>query len=323
MFWAALTAVWAIDDDLVFGRLSTALSLFFLYVVAVSFKPSRQEVYGVCALIVLGGVFSAVLAYTFGLNELASGTAARGRLMLGDIDTNPNTLGRLLVLPLTLATAGFIGCRGMLQKSLALGCLAFIAVGVFISMSRGAVVGAIAMLAVLLYRMRARWQVVAAALVLLAVSTAAPAKFYERMTAVVSGEDDTGSGRTEIWKTGVYALADFGLTGAGLNNFKAVYKRYVATDRGTAAHNTYLMIWVELGTPGLLAMLAAIASGFLALRGVRRGAHGSILLPASEAACVAMLVTAVFGDQMWLKTFWLPWILLVWSVEIDGQSTEM
>jgi hypothetical protein len=38
-----------------------------------------------------------------------------------------------------------------------------------------------------------------------------------------------------------------------------------------------------------------------------------VLLLALEAACVGMLVSAFFGDRLWSKVFWLPWILLTWA----------
>ena len=67
MVWAALTTAWAINPDAAFRRLPSALSLFFLYLVAVSFKPSRKELYWVCVLTVLGGVMAAGAGYLFGL----------------------------------------------------------------------------------------------------------------------------------------------------------------------------------------------------------------------------------------------------------------
>jgi hypothetical protein len=39
-----------------------------------------------------------------------------------------------------------------------------------------------------------------------------PDKFNQRMDAVLSDEDDTESGRAEIWITGVQALEDVWLT---------------------------------------------------------------------------------------------------------------
>jgi O-antigen ligase len=324
MFWGVLSAAWALDPEPLFARLPTALSLVILYLVAVCFVPTRRELYWVCLLTVLGGVLAAALAYMFGLNEAATGQAARGRLMLANTDmySNPNTLGRVLLLPLVLAVTGFVAWRGTLQRALSLGCAALLALGIFISMSRGALVSIAVALSVLVYRMRARWQVIAAMLVLLVVSAAAPAAFYERVGAAISGEDSTGSGRTEIWKTALQTFEHSGLFGVGLENFKEIYAVYVATSRGTGTHNIFLLVLIELGVVGLVLMLAAMSSEFLAARRARRAGHRGVVFAAVEAACVGTLASNLFADYMWTKSFWLVWILLTWTILADRQSDD-
>jgi O-antigen ligase len=322
MLWSTLSVVWAIDDTLAFKRLPTALSLFFLYVVAVSFRPSRRELHWVCASSVLGGVFAAALAYLFGLNQLAGGHAARGRLVLGDMDTNPNTLGAVLLMPLGFAIAGLIASRGRLQRVVIVGCIALISMGIFISMSRTAVVAMVAMVSVFVYRLKARKQIVAAMVLLVAVSAAAPQKFYDRMEAMITRTDETGSGRTEIWKIGIDALPEFGLVGAGLSNYTEVHKRYAYTDKGSGAHNMYLMTAIDLGIPGMVLLLAALGSGFLAVQRARSAGHRSITLVACEAVGVGMLIGGLFADRLWSKSFWLLWILLTWAISSEGRPDE-
>jgi O-antigen ligase len=322
MLWNVLSISWALDETVAFAKLPTALSLFFLYLVAVSFRPSRREVHWVCAAMVLGGVLAAMLAYVFGLDQLASGGDARGRLVLGEMDSNPNTLGAVLLVPLGLTVAGAIASRGWLQRLVIIGCMAIISMGIFISMSRAALVAMIAMLAVFLYRLKARKQIVAAMVLLVGVSAAAPQQFYDRIEATVSGEDSTGAGRTEIWKTGIRAFSEVGLVGVGLNNFIEVYKQYASGGRGHGAHNVYLRTAVEVGIPGLVLLLVAVASGFLAMRRIARAGHRDILVVACEAVLVAMLTGILFGDRLWTKSFWLAWILLPWAVSSAPRSGE-
>jgi O-antigen ligase len=325
MLWGTLSAMWAVDSEPVLKRLPTAVSLVVLYFAAVCFRPSRRELYWVCALTVLGGVLASALAYVFGLDELATGGAARGRLALNEMDSNPNTLGRVLLLPLALAIAGFVGGRGMIQRALAVGCAAGIGLGIFISMSRGAIVAMMTVLVVLLYRIQARWHMVAALVLLLVVSTLMPAAFYERMEATISGQEDTGSGRLDIWRTGLRAFEEQSrFLGAGLDNFRLLYQGYVPGP-GVSAHNTYLMTLIDLGIPGLAMMLAAIASGLLAVRRARSAGHGSIALSALEAGCIGTLMGCMFGDIVWTKLFWLAWILLTWamySAERAGDTSD-
>ena len=319
MLWAAASAVWALDLNVHSFALRRALSLFILYFAAVCFKPTRKELYWVCVLTVLGGVAAAAAGYLFGLDEGAQG---RGRIVVGDRESNPNALGRTLLFPIALAIAGFVASRGTVRKAAAAVCVGAIGVGLFISMSRGAVVAMVVAIAVLLYRTRARKEILGATLVLLALTAAMPDRFYDRMTSVFTGEDTTGAGRTGLWELGLEAaLGGFGIFGAGLGNTTEVYSLYVVTNHhGFGVHNTYLSLWIELGIVGVALMLAVFASHLLAARKTRAAGHGGLVLAATEAACFGVLASAMFADYLWTKSLWLPWILLTWAIHAERKS---
>jgi O-antigen ligase len=263
---------------------------------------------------------AAAVAYLFGFED-AAGAAARGRLVVGDAESNPNGLGHALTLPVALAIGGVVGLRGLIPKALAAMCVGLMGVGIYISMSRGALLALIVTIAVLLYRMRVRRHVVVVMVVLLAVATMMPDAFYERVGSVATGEDSTGAGRTEIWAVGLKALERFGILGAGLDNFPDVHRLYAAARRGGfAAHNIYLMMWVEAGIIGLALMLAALGSHLLAARSARKADGGGVALSAVEAGCVGTLVLNLFGDGIWDKMFWLSWILLIWAIHCARES---
>ncbi|NDJ36883.1 MAG: O-antigen ligase domain-containing protein, partial [Chloroflexi bacterium] len=60
------------------------------------------------------------------------------------------------------------------------------------------------------------------------------------------------------------------------------------------AHNTYLLIWAELGLPGLLLVLTGLA---LTLTQLRRDDAAAIAAAALAAICLIMLVDFYFwGD---------------------------
>jgi O-antigen ligase len=170
-------------------------------------------------------------------------------------------------------------------------------------------------LLVFLYRMRARWQAVALMVLLLMVSTLAPARFYERIDALISGQDDTGSGRLDIWWVGLRAFEQSGLLGAGLENFRVLYRGYVP-GAGNSSHNMYLTALIDLGVPGLAMMLAAIASSLLAVWRFRSAGHDSIV------ACIATLMAGMLGDILWTKSFWLAWILLTWAMSSEKRADD-
>lgn len=324
MFWATLSAAWALDQDLVFQRLPTALSLFLFYLVAVSIRPSGKELFAICMLAVLGGMIAAGTAYFY--TDTVK-TSARGTLVLGGQAANPNALAAALILPLALAIGGYVGLRSVLLKAAAITAVALIGVGVYITASRKAILAIIAMIIVLLYRLRARWRILIAVAVLVALVAAMPQTATDRIETVFTGEDATGSGRTKIWEVGIAALERFGVFGAGLSNFTVMYN--LSASHGPylgprGAHNTYLGIWVELGIVGLILILAAVGTHIWAAHRSRPQGTDDAMLSAIEAAGIGILVIAFFADMLWSKDFWLPWILLTWSTctELAGEDQE-
>jgi hypothetical protein len=69
-------------------------------------------------------------------------------------------------------------------------------------------------------------------------------------------------------------------------------------------------------------MLAAMISGLLAVWGARAAGQGGIVLVALEAACVGALMSCVFGDVLFTKSFWLGWILLTWAIYSEKTSDD-
>jgi O-antigen ligase len=320
LLWAAMSAAWAIiDPSLVIQGLQTTLSLFLLYFVAVSVRVSNKELVWVCALSVLGATLAAGWSVVYGVED-AYGPSARGTLTVGERAIPLNTFAASLVPSLALAMGGFIGLRSWIGKVLSIAAVGIICGGIFLTMSRAALLGVCAMMAVFLYRFRARWQVLLVMFLLVAVATTMPATFFNRILAV-GDKDSTGAGRTKIWAIGIEALGSHGLIGAGFKSFVDVYSRTVPlppTRGGKAAHNMYLAIWVELGIVGLAFLLGAVACHLLAAHRARSGTGShttTIVGRAAEGACYGILVSAFFGDPLWAKYFWMPWILSAWSVQ--------
>jgi O-antigen ligase len=246
--------------------------------------------------------------------------------MMGEHTANPNTLGAVLILPIALAAGWFAGLRNPAQKLLAVGVISVIAIGVFITQSRGALVALVVTMLVFLYRSRARWQVLVPIAALLALVLLLPEVFFERATRLLTGEDTTGAGRTRIWSVGLAALDQVGiLLGAGLSNYAETFLLSDAYSAGIykkAPHNAYLGALVELGIIGLVLMLAALGSHLLAARATKRTGLDGILLSAVEAGCIGMATVAFFADSVWGKAFWLPWILLTWATYYGRDSEQ-
>jgi O-antigen ligase len=312
IFWGVLSLAWALDFDLARARLQTAISLLAMYLVAVSFDVSKRELTAVCLLNILGGVIAAAAGVIFGFEEDGQ-RAVRGTLAVANQAGNPNGVAQSLLLPLALAIAMFLGSRRVHAAAAAAAGIAAIAGGILLTMSRTSLLAIAVMVCVLLYR-TTRSKMLIAVGILIALLPAMPQLFFDRINRVVSAEDLTGTGRTEIWKVGVEGLGQFGVLGAGLSNFPLVYANLTGGG-GAGAHNTFLMAWVELGAVGLILLIAAVVGHLL--REIPDGdSLQGPLAAALKAACFGFVVVALAGDVLWQKAFWMPWILVIWASRV-------
>ena len=196
---------------------------------------------------------------------------------------NPNELAGILtwLLPLLIAIAPGLVRRLWRQKAvllilLATGSLA--AALLLASHSRGgwlALATALPAMAAIANR-RWRWALLAAApagLILILTFDSAQYLF-------AAGPDQPIdlAGRLELWPRALYALADFPLTGLGMNGFRQAapvlypFASLPADVEVAHAHNHLLQAGLDLGLPGLVAYLALWAISAALLRQSWQGA---------------------------------------------------
>jgi hypothetical protein len=240
--------------------------------------------------------------------------AVRGTLAVGNQAGNPNAVAQSLLLPLALAIAMFLRSRQFVAAAAAAAGVAAIAGGILLTMSRTSLAAVAVMICVLLYRTTRSKMLIAVGIVI-ALLPAMPQLFFDRIGHVVGATDLTATGRTEIWKVGVEGLGQFGLFGAGLSNFPAVYAS-LAGGGGAAAHNTFLMTWVELGAVGLILLITAMVGHLLREIPDTGPSQHRPLAAAIKAACLGFMMVALAGDIVWQKAFWMPWILVIWASRV-------
>jgi O-antigen ligase len=232
-------------------------------------------------------------------------------------------MGAVLMLPLSLVIAGFVTASSRLQKTTFLGIAAAIGSAIFLSMSRAALIAVAAIFVIFLIRLGLNRRIVTVISALLLGLVAMPSQFFSRIQeAVPTG----GAGRLDIWRGGISVLRQYWLTGAGLNNFPVAYNDFAGQGRifqgyGRGSHNMYLNVSVELGIVGFLLLLVGLVAH---LRSVQRLRSVTGKIPVQvvgfEAACWAMLVFSFFVDQLWSKSFWLDWMLLLMAVRVAEKS---
>jgi O-antigen ligase len=323
LLWAIVSSPWAIDPGSALSQ--TILGLFLLYFIPVSMRVSRKELMWIAVLIVFGSALAAGASVLYGIEGAYSHSVrqgARSSLTVGEYTAGLNMFAASLISPLSLAMGGFVGFRSWIGRLFSVIAVGAISAAIYLTMSRGALLGVVVMAAVFLIRFRLRWQVLVAGCLLIGVAAIMPATFLNRILSTGS-TDTTGTGRTEIWEVGIKALQTYGLVGAGLRSFPEAYARTVPlnpSQDGRASHNEYLAIFVELGVVGLMLLLAAIACQLWAARRARNSDPAIFVVRSVEAACYGLLATAFFSNILWTKFFWLPWILLAWGVQQRDSS---
>jgi O-antigen ligase len=160
---------------------------------------------------------------------------------------------------------------------------------------RGSYLGWLAASVSLVALRRARWLVVAPAVVLLALAVV-PRAGRERAESIAHPVDPTSMGRVSLWKSGLAAFKDRPITGWGLQDSYSLIERYKRPDSRFPAghfHNNWVHIAVTTGAVGLLAYGAWMAlAGWLAWRAFRNTRNA--LAAAGLAAWIAFQVSGMF-----------------------------
>src|SRR6266849_1585537 len=313
--WAGLTGFWALDPQIVIGRVPTAFALLILYLAAVSLRVEEREFRPVVALIILAGLLAGAYScyqYSQGLGHHVFGPL-RGSLVIAGSVVNPDLFATRLMLPLALTVSTFFIATSWLKKTLMLGVGGVMLLAILLTQSRAALLGLIIMTAVFLFRLGVNPRILAVCGAFAMVVMFLPSQLFTRVSEAAG---TGGAGRVSIWQVGLELVKHYGIFGAGLSKFPAAYANYagyatVFKGFDNGAHNLYLQITVECGVVGLLLLLQSVRTQMSAGRKSRRDAgKPNIWLVAGEAASLALLIACFFADLMWEKVFWLTWIML-------------
>jgi O-antigen ligase len=295
-----------------------ALGVVFLFVVYGAIRE-REHVRWLAYAFIAGALITSLV----GVVGIAAAGSESGRLVGGV--GNANELAAILV-P-ALALAGFALASGQSRRSQALLGLSLVGLtfALLSTASRGGLVAlAVSLATAVIFGGSFRIHIVAvlAAVVGLGVVyygfVASPA-VRDRL---VHFSAEGGSGRTDLWAVAISVVTDRPVLGVGAGNFPIVEPVYAAetinlrqvrfiVDTPKVAHNTYLGIQAELGTPGLIAFLllvgAAIASTLRAISAALAAGDRELefLGRGVLVALVGFLAAATFGSFEYDKQLWL------------------
>jgi O-antigen ligase len=319
--WASISLVWAEQPAAAQNSVLRFVLNFVLFPIALVAITRKRDVAWLFGVFIAGALVTVV----FGFLEGSTGNPADADRLEG-AGINPNQLGTYLVVAMVFAATFFTTQRWppiARAAALAAGCLA--AVGLFMTLSRGALVGLAAALLVAPFAVgRGRR---AAALVLVVLTVAGTATWYaaiapaDAVDRITHPERGGGSGREDLWRVGWRMVDDRPVLGVGAGNFGVSSVHYLLRPgstqrdkyivvRQTVAHNIYLTVLAELGIVGLtlFVFILSICLRCVLLAAREFAARGDpaleLLARALFIALVGLLVADFFSSALYSKQLW-------------------
>lgn len=311
--WMGASVFWAIDVQSALSLLPTAVALFALYVIIAMFRIDVRGLRTVVGAITCGGVAAAA----YGIYLYKTGATFQDRLWL-KTDTgqlNPDHFAAALLLPVCLTLVAVLWTRRPEIRFAGIGALLVMIYALFLTGSRGAMLGVVAVLLYLFVRDRHRWQLAGASLGFAVLGMAATGGSLLGRWALAA--QNGGAGRVSIWQVGWIAFKQNWLFGAGYANFPFAYDRaFMQTFQSfyanwhRASHNIILGTAVELGIIGLALLLFAWWGQFKLLDVIPETDTRYSLRLALESALIGLFVCGMFADVMIEKYLWLAFMLV-------------
>jgi hypothetical protein len=198
----------------------------------------------------LGREWDAPVPANADVEPRAAGEAAQyrvARIRSRGVLADPNDLAQAIVAALPLLAVWWDRER-RLRSAILVGLpLAYLLYGIYLTRSRGAV---ISLLVVLVVALHDRFGRIAAALAAMAALAGVAALSVVGFAGREVGIDESASGRTEAWATGLTLLRSSPVWGVGFGNF--------TEHHDLVAHNSFVHCFAEVGLVGYFAWLAIL-----------------------------------------------------------------
>jgi O-antigen ligase len=258
----------------------------------------------------------------------------QGRAIWNYLYSNPNDLGAMALLQLSMAVALLESePKGWVRWSALLGVV-LIPMLILMTQSRGVFIGLLVFVALTLAGHQRRIRIVLRlAIVGVVLAAVAPDGVWDRLGTLrhatststldqVDGEGGSARQRYEIWRVGFAIIRDHPFTGVGVGAYEVNHEQYALepefnpTARGPRdAHSLYFNLLAETGYPGLLIYVGMLLAAFVGAERTRRRCRGALDASARqllvlEAGLASFLAAAVFGSLPYLPHFLLHLVLM-------------
>lgn len=337
--WLAVFGIWTVIaatqteyPEAVREQLINLVKMGLIVLVAVNSLQTRPQIrlfmvffLGCFALFPLRGAMFNFFLYH---NDMA------GRAIWNQLYSNPNDLGAIALLQLSMAASLLLSePRGWIRRAAVVGVV-LIPMLILMTQSRGVFLGLLVFLAIVFAGQRRRVRLALRAIAVgFALYLIAPAGVWERLGTLqhatstetldeVDGEGGSARQRYEIWRVGFKIIRDHPVTGVGIGAYELNHEQYALhpefnpTARGPRdAHSLYFNVLAETGYPGVVLYLGMLLTVLLGAERIRRRCKGTFEVTARqllilEAGLCGFLAAAVFGSLPYLPHFLLHLALM-------------
>lgn len=302
----------ALEPSRAFQGCIEFLKVIVMFIVMVNVVRTEKRLR---SLILLVLAVSCVLSAA-AINDYAQGNLAmQGRRiagLIGGLFSNPNDLALHLVTMIPISFTLLLGSRGMLRKTLYLGCSLLLVAGMIATFSRAGFIGFVFVTAFLVWKLAKRNRVIFGALaltVLIAALALAPGAYRSRLATT---GDDSAVARTDDLKRSVLVAAKHPLFGVGMEN----YILYSNTNHAT--HNSYTQVAAEMGLLALLLYLGFLIFPFKGLRRIEQATRTAKSKPrvyylaiGIQASLVGYMLVSFFASVAFV---WYAYYLVAYAI---------
>jgi len=302
--------------------------LFFIVFVNVirTEKQVRSILWAFGALVVIIG-FVALLQY-IGIVDIPAHYGLETPPRATSVFPFPTAIGKLAGPLVALFLGLWLVNRAQSQEPRAvsniffMGVIGFGLIGLILSVSRGALIGAFASLIFISFFSKyKKWLWVGLVLVILVAMLIPPVR--DNVVGVFKATDVSTDVRLVMWKGAVRIIKDNPVTGTGLASFPAVYEDYkeaAHTEFFPNPDHLYLTLWIEMGLAGLIIfgwlVVRYFKEGISMVRGLQATDYRLQLTIGLIAAMITILVhgfldTPYFKNDLAVEFWALVGLLIV------------
>lgn len=301
-------------DLMTYGTEFVKVVIYYLLLVSVVTTPARIRIFALSLAVMISIVGFVALANHYEWLELETlqtlidkRSNAEGkrytmeRIQSVGIFMDPNDLAHILGVGVVLCVYGIEVTRIKLMKLVWLVPMGITLWAIYMTQSRGGVLGLFAGLGILFL---ARFGIKKAVLVGALVMPAMLYVFAGRATSI-STSDDSSQSRVRLWSDAMEAMRENPLFGSGAGTFTEY--------AGQVAHNSFLQFFAETGVPGGFLFLAAYG---IAIYGVLRLRFLKVTVVDEELAklapaLAAALVCYLVGMLSLTRSYVIPTYLML------------